>query len=239
MARSSALASTVLLAILLLYTSACVRRDGRNNDCTWPGESAANALDPSQPSASRHLFGDAEFAEELADRYTNVHFGPHSGYVGPPIAGRIRAECLVKLLDEVAKQHGVTREQVIASYGRNRRPIDLAEILSFAGVFAFLASIVVRRVWKRYPPAEEGWTPGIVFTLLCSLGAGVLAALAGPFWTQTIESIRIGTGHLGPRVMRLPMEHYTAVVFVAGMVLCWIVAILCRPSGKQQPAAGS
>src|SRR6478752_3228554 len=75
-------------AVLLVLSSGCVRREGRNTDCVWPGEPRATQLDPSQPVTSRHLSADLEFAEELADRYTNIHYGPHSGYSGPPIAGK-------------------------------------------------------------------------------------------------------------------------------------------------------
>ena len=237
--RSSNAARLLAAIVLIALCTACVRREGRNSDCTWPGEAGATVLDPNQPAASRHLSADTEFAEELADRYTNVHFGPHSGYAGPPIAGRVRHECMVKMFQEIGKTHGVSTDQVIASFGRNRLGVDLAEILSFAALFALAASFATRRIWKRYPPQEDGWAAPVLIIALCSLGFGVAAALIGPWWTMILENFRVGTGHLGPRVMRLPMERYTSPVFFAGVGVCGIIGILCRPGEREEEANAS
>ncbi len=59
--------SVVLLACLM--AAGCMRRDGRNSDCRWPTEAAGQSPD------ARHLSADAEFAEDLAIRYADVHHG--------------------------------------------------------------------------------------------------------------------------------------------------------------------
>ncbi|HEU5451057.1 MAG TPA: hypothetical protein VFU76_03675 [Terriglobales bacterium] len=224
---------TLALLLLVVCTSACVRRDGRNSDCTWPGEAGAVALDPSQPAASRHLSADTEYAEELADRFTNVHYGPHSGYVGPPIAGRERHGCMVILFQKIAETHGVSTDQVIAAFGHNRLPVDLAEILSFALVFALLATLGIARIWSRYPPGEEQ-AAGLLMIALGALAFGVAAVMMGPMWSATAENIRIGTGHLGPRALRLPMERYSKLVFAAGVISFLALAWLRRPRQRRE-----
>jgi hypothetical protein len=77
----------------------------------------------------RHLSADAEFAEDLAIRYADTHFGrrnPSEEY------GAERDRCMAKLFGEIAKEHSVPVEQVSSSLGRNRAYIDVAEILPFA-----------------------------------------------------------------------------------------------------------
>ncbi len=96
--------------------------------------------------------------------------------------------------------------------------------------------MVIRRIWARYPPVD-GWAAGILFIVLCSLAFGVAATLIGPLWSMTAENIRIGTGHLGPRVFRLPMERYPSIVFAAGVVLFWVIAVVGRP--REQMEGGS
>lgn len=67
--------------IALCLSNACVRRDARNSDCRRPGESRANALRAGESGYAEHLGADAEFAEELAIRYMDVHHGPALGEV--------------------------------------------------------------------------------------------------------------------------------------------------------------
>ena len=215
-------------AVLLVVCTGCVRRDGRNTDCVWPGEPGATRLDPSQPATSRHLSADLEFAEELADRYTNVHYGPRSGYSGPPIAGKMRATCLNKLADEIGSQHGVSHQLLVASFGKNRGAIDAAEIGSFALLLAAAAAWLARKLWARYPPSE-GWAVGVVVMLLCSVAFGLAAVLIGQQWTLLAENFRVGTGHLGLRVERLPMVRHAGWALASGVVLFLAVAgILSR-----------
>ena len=71
--RMCQLSVTVLVVLAAI---GCVRRDGRNSDCKWPGESVAYSPD------SRHLSADAEFAEDLAIRYADTHYGSRTlGFV--------------------------------------------------------------------------------------------------------------------------------------------------------------
>lgn len=229
---------TLSTAVLLVVCAGCVRRDGRNTDCVWPGEAGATVLDPSRPATSRHLSADLEFAEELADRYTNVHYGPHSGYSGPPVAGKMRATCFVKLADEIGKQHGVSRELLVAAFGKNRGWIDAAEIVPFVLLLVAVAALVARKLWARYPPSE-GWAAGTVVMAVCSIGFGVAAVLIGQQWTTLAENLRIGTGHLGPRVDGLPMVRYAGWVFASGVALFGLVAVVLTPRRRGDAEEGT
>ena len=49
----------VFLMVFVLGAGGCVRRDGRNSDCRWPGDTSTHSV------SARHLSADAEFAEDV------------------------------------------------------------------------------------------------------------------------------------------------------------------------------
>src|SRR5215831_16270288 len=109
-----------VLCVMTLFTltaAGCVRREGRNSDCRWPGETPAHSAD------ARHLSGDAEFAEDLAIRYADTHFGLRTpGYVSGEEYDAARDRCMASLCDRIATAHGVSVETVAIALGRNRAP---------------------------------------------------------------------------------------------------------------------
>src|SRR5215471_17831378 len=112
----------VIVMVFVLGAGGCVRRDGRNSDCRWPGETS------NHPVSARHLSADAEFVEDLAIRYADTHFGLHSPTPSESYPAE-RDQCMERLFEEIAKEHGVPVAQVSASLGRNRTYIDTAEVL--------------------------------------------------------------------------------------------------------------
>jgi hypothetical protein len=157
----SRLAVTV---VFILGAAGCVRRDGRNSDCRWPPENAPHA------ATARHLSGDAEFAEDLAIRYADIHHGLRTPYyVSGEDYSAARDQCMETLFDQIAKEHGVSVAQVSSSLGRNRAFIDLAESLPFVRLYVSVVAVVVRLNWRRYSPNEQGWIPGITMALFLSL----------------------------------------------------------------------
>src|SRR5882724_5855828 len=121
--RNRAFLAALLFSLTIV---GCVRRDGRNADCKWPAETAAHSAD------ARHLSADAEFAEDLAIRYADVHHGLRTpNYVSGEAYDAARNRCVDTLFEQIAKEHGVPVEQVSSSLGRNRATIDVAESLPF------------------------------------------------------------------------------------------------------------
>jgi len=231
--QTSRQARLVLVLVFLLGAAGCVRRDGRNSDCRWPVETSHYSAD------ARHLSADAEFAEDLAIRYADTHFGPRSP--NPSEAyGAERDRCMEKLFEEVARQHGVPVEQVSNSLGRNRAYFDLAEILPFVLLYGLAALTVARMNWRRYSPDEHGWTPGITMALFLSLAFAAGSTMLGEVWIWFAESYRIGNSHMSYRANRLFWPGHRIEAFLGALIIFWVAAAGAarrlhpdRPSGRE------
>lgn len=208
---------TLLMACLI--APGCVRRDGRNSDCQWPPEAAVHSPSP------RHLSADAEFAEDLAIRYADVHHGLRTPYF---VSGEeyvaARDRCMQTLFEQIASNHQVPVAMVSDALGRNRAHIDAAEDLPFVLLYCLGAATVARMVWKRYPPADNGWIPGIVMALFLSVAFALGGTMLGEVWSWFLESHRIGNHHMSHRVDRLWLVRHRTVVFAGGVIVFWLAA---------------
>jgi hypothetical protein len=216
--------ATAALSLAILAGTGCVRRDGRNSDCKWPGEPNAKKLQRDQPSDMRHLRGDIEFAEELAIEYMDAHRGPHSGKP-PQSASEDLNTCLATLLQQIAKSHDVSRTEIIQNFGRRSVPIAIGEQLPFVLLYLFLSVLMVDKVRRRYP-LDDGLAVGIVMIVLASLAAGIGGALVGEQLASLLEAIRVGNGHMSYRADRVPWPT-TKPVFSVSILRC---------SGSLQPS---
>jgi hypothetical protein len=206
-----------VVVVFVLSAGGCVRRNGRNSDCRWPGEI------PNKPVSARHLSADAEFAEDLAIRYADVHFGPRS----PNPSQNYEAErdrCIETLFESIGKQHGVSVEQVSGSLGRNRAYIDLIEVLPFALLYSLATMMVARLIWGRYPP-RDGFTPGITMALFVSLALAAGSTMVGELWNWFVEGHRIGNNHMSYRADRLFWAKHRVELFAAAWMIFWVATI--------------
>ena len=211
-------ARPVIVMVFILGTGGCVRRDGRNSDCKWPGETS------NYPVSARHLSADAEFAEDLAIRYADAHFGLRSPNPSEEY-GAERDRCMGRLFDEIGKEHGVPVEQVSGSLGQNRAYIDLAEILPFALLYGLAAMVAARRILLRYAPDEGGWAPAITMALFASLALAAGSTMLGELWNWFVEGHRIGNNHMSYRADRLFWAKHRFELFAAALMIFWLAAI--------------
>ena len=202
-----------------LWVGGCVRRDGRNSDCRWPEELTHHSV------SARHLSADAEFAEDLAIRYADTHFGLRSPNPSETYDAE-RNACMERLFVEIGKDHGVPVGQVSDSLGGNRAYIDLAELLPFALLYGLAAIAGARIIWRRYPPAEDGWAPGIAMALFVSLAFTATSALLGEVWNWAVEGQRIGNSHMSYRADRLFYHNHWFELSVAALLMFSLAAIL-------------
>jgi hypothetical protein len=194
-----------------------------NSDCEWSKENAG-PLDLSQSMQARHLSGDAERAEDLAIRYADARRGPHSGHFeGSAAYGRTRDQCMASLFQIVGSNHGVTDEQIRWHLAHRRPELDLAVILSFIALYAWAAILIVRRVCRRNADQQEtlSWLVMITYTSVIASAVGVLL---GEVWSDLMENIRVGNGHLSYRSERIPWSHHRLEIFVGGVFLFWLLA---------------
>jgi hypothetical protein len=221
--------------LLLACSAACTRRVPPDSNCEWPHETATS-IDLTNPAQQRHLSDDAQVAEDRAIRYADSHSGPRSGhFAGFDKYARAREQCMAALFQVIAKNHGVTQEQVRESLKYRRTSLDLGVLLSFAVLYGFAASGFSRRVWRRFP-FDEGWVAGAVATVIASAIVSLGGVMVGEIWSTTLEEMRIGNGHLSYRVARIPWNQHRLSLFVCGVVLFWLIAgFQYRTAARQVP----
>lgn len=234
-AQSKLTRSRVTVTLLLFGCAiGCVRRDGRNSDCRWPAEAGGLRAD------ARHLSADAEFAEDLAIRFADTHHGlrtPH--YVSGAAYDAARDRCMADLFGAIARSHGVPVASVSSSLGQNRADIDIAEILPFVLLSCLGAAGAVPLIWRKYPPAENGWLGGMLMLVFLSVVFAAGSTLLGEVWCWGAESFRIGNGHMSYRVQRLWWGRHRPELFVAAVVaFCLAGAAVARGRYDRQPLAG-
>jgi hypothetical protein len=225
------------MLLLVVCSVGCVRREGRNSDCRWPGETGMKEID--KRASGRHLSEDAELAEDLAIRYADAHYGLRSGHFeSNDVFTNAIKHCGQTLFEDIGRAHGVPVNRVSQALGRNRVGTDLMVNLPFVLLYGLAASLVIRRIWARYPLAD-GWSSGAAMVLVCSLAFGVVGVLLGEEWSTTAESLRIGTGHLSYRVNRLPWMRYRGELFITLLAVFWFTGWflgwrVAPPDGKPE-----
>jgi hypothetical protein len=208
--------------MVVLCAAGCVRREGRNSDCRWPGETSDHSVSP------WHLSEDAEFAEDLAIRYVDVHHGLRTPYyVSAEDYNAARDRCVATLFEQVAKEHDVPVERVYGSLWHNRPCFDLAEVLSFALLYCFLAAAGARLIWRRYPSAK-GWVPCLAMMSVLSLGFAVGGTMLGEVWSWFVEGYRMGNSHMSFRAQRLIWSRHPTALLVGAFALFWLAAVVAR-----------
>jgi len=214
------LIATALAAGIFVCLAGCVRRDGRNSDCRWPAEGATHRV------SAWHLSQDAEFAEDLAIRYADVHHGLRTPYfVSGEAYNAARDSCMATLFAEISREHVVPIQGVYSSLGGNRVYIELIGILPFVLVYCFVVAAITRLIWRRYPPVEDGWIPGIVMFLLLSFAFAVGGVMLGEMWSWIVERYQVGNPHMSYRADRLIWSRHPTVLFTGAIVIFWLAAL--------------
>lgn len=170
-------AITVVLAGVLVLAG-CLRRDGRNSDCTWPVESGG------ETASAAHLAEDVELAEELAIRYMEAHAGPRN----QETAGVVKNRCFGALPGEIGKQHGMSAAAVFPYFGQRNLVADFAMYLPFVLLYGFASDRMVRVLRGRYPP-EDGRMAAGMLVLRTSVAFGAAGLVLGEGWDG---SVRVG-----------------------------------------------
>jgi hypothetical protein len=215
-----------LWLLVLLCAPGCIDRSRINSTCEWTRDSVF-PLDMTNPAHQQHLIGDAQLAEELSVRYADTEHKRRFGYErhgGLIDYGRVVHECMAKLVTVIERDHGVTAAQIDQARGRRDWTFDSAVMLSFGGMYALGAAAAGSRIRRRFFDS-----PIVATTVMAgaSLGFSVLGIQLGALWTAIWECVRIGDDHLGTfRAAHDPWGQHLGDLFIAGIVLFWIVAAL-------------
>jgi hypothetical protein len=211
---------TVEVSLIVLCLAGCLRSDGRNSDCRWPGENPVHQV------TAWHLSQDAEFGEDLAIRYADVHHGLRTPYYQSGEAYRAaRESCMAALFAHIAEQHKLPANDIYNALGRNRTYLDSIEILPFVGAYYFIVAAIISLIWRRYYPADHGWFPGVLMILLLSFGLAAGGLMLGEVWSWTVERFRVGNPHMSYRAQRLVWSRHPIALFTGALVICWLAGV--------------
>lgn len=220
-----------IFSIFVIATSAImgqrVESASPKPNCAWPTE-RSNSPNSNHRVQYAPLAREAEFAEDLAIRYADACCGLHSGnsghFDGWVEYGQARDQCMATLFQFVARDHGVSVDQVRRSLSDRPKIFDWAVILSYAVLYTLAVYLITRKL------AEAFWRNGDkVRAAMMTVYVSAITSLAGTglsgLWFATMENIRLGNGHLSYRLARIPWQHNQAVILVFAMALFWVIAV--------------
>lgn len=228
---------------VLVVSSGCIDGTRVNSRCDWTGDSRF-PIDPRNTTGQQHLVADAQLAEELAIRYADAEhkrlFG-YEGHGGLIAQGRVRNECMARLVALIENNHAVGPEQIAVARGVRNPLFDAVVALSFLPFYCAGAAVICVVLRRRFS-SDEGLARSIV-TGLTSVAASFLGLQLGQLWGALWEMRRVGNGHISSfrtATRTLWIHERLGEVFVGGVLLFWIVALVCyRRSERRAVSADS
>jgi hypothetical protein len=208
------------LLFLIFCLGACAGRARINSNCTWT------------PQTNAALRDDAELAEDLAIRYADAHRGHRSGhYAGAARYASARDDCMASLFALVARDHGVTVDDVRAALLRRPPLVDAAIIGAFLTLVAAGAVMLAGWMFRAFEV-----TTGVALTTalaVAAVPAGIAGWIAGELWSAAIEMMRLGNDHMSYRAMRSPWSRHSAIFFLVCIAL-FSAAAVARFSARRR-----
>jgi hypothetical protein len=209
---------------LVLCSAGCVARNRLNASCQWIGDDVYT-LNLQDHGDDRHLVDDVMLAEELAIRAADVRRGHRSGrFDGDTTYAAARETCLDTVFDAIAADHRVPLTEVRGRLGRRVLSVDLLITGLFAAFYAAAVLVITRHLAIGY--SRERPLGSLAATLAASIAASTIGVVAGELWSLLAEGYRVhSNNHMSYRAARIPWTHHRPALFVAGLLLFWIVAL--------------
>jgi len=218
----------LLLLIATITLAGCARPGDHpiSSNCVWT-EPDIHPLQLTRIPDRRHLRFDAVTAEDMAIRWSDIHFGLR------PEWDQKCYECMQTLFQGIAKHHSVD-VAIVRQYSAERDPlVDAPVILSFGLLYLFVAYIFTGRMLRRFPANDSTFW---IMTLILAAGVSLVAVMVGGLASIVIENIRLNSAHLSYRMNRIPFRQHWAMLFVCGFVVFWLVALMRRRTVRRQEA---
>ena len=130
---------------------------------------------------------------------------------------------MTKLVRIIARIDGVTESQIRSSVTKRAPEFDLAVILSFGMLYTLAAYFVVGWLLARHSKDGGGSVTAIMAVYACAV-LSAAGALFADLWSLALESVRLGSGHLSDRTYRIPWARHRLALFIAVVLVFWIVA---------------
>ncbi len=214
--------TSVLLLLLPAALVGCTGGKRIGSNCEWHDETV-RWLDLRSQTQQRHLSDDAFVAEDLAIRYADSLGGPHR--LGWDEYHQTRDQCMAALFNVIANNHHVTPGQVRQSLGHRRGRLDLVVVLSFIALYYGVVGRGIASWVHRCFPAGRKWL-ALAAVSISSVTVSSFGVAIGELWSGALEALRVGNGHLSYRVSRIPWNAHRLDIFIVGVILFLLIALL-------------
>ena len=215
-----------------LICPGCVDRHRGNRSCEWIGDPPFR-IDLHNPAHRQHLVADGQLAEELAIRFADTEharrFGGAYAHGGLLAGGRVRNDCMNRLVATIETNHAVTVEQVESARAVRNPIFDGVVLLLFLPIYVAFARPVCVLIKDAIP--SEARVGRLLALGLASTFASLLGVLSFQLWSAMMEGMRVGNpdGHMSSYRAATPTGERTVdALFVGGMLLFWLVATFHR-----------
>ena len=145
----------------------CIDRHRGNKACEWKSDSTF-PIDIRSSGHRQHLIVDAQLAEELAVRYADAEyarrFGGSEAHGGLLDEGRVRNDCMARLVTAIEHNHGVTSEQVAIARAARNPIFDSLVMLLFIPLYSCATWKACGR-FRNLLSAGAGYVPLVALTL--------------------------------------------------------------------------
>jgi hypothetical protein len=210
-----------LTAVVVLIPTACMPQDRINRSCQWNDPVVIGP--PGSRERRAHLEEDVRVAHDLGIRY------------GDSVAGRIwndanrhaRESCTNASLQQIMRQHDVSRREIVAVTGARDVWLDL--LLVFAPmllVFIAGSRIFVRHIAGDYERAD--WLMVVVIVGLLTPIVAFMGVGVAQIWSVVVEEYRLRSDHISYRAAYLPLYVHKEAAWAIAAALFVAVAARVR-----------
>lgn len=210
---------SLIISVVIVGPAGCMPQERINRSCEWRNDTVLTAP-PRSAGRWDHLKEDARVAQDLGIRYGDSV----GGRIWNDANRRARESCTNASLQQIMRQHGVSRAEIVAVTGARELWLDLLLVIApMLVLFVAASRVVVRQVTADYDP-EDRWVVVIILVFLTPIVAFIGVGLA-QIWAVVIEEYRLRSDHISYRAAYLPLYVYKEVAWaIAGALFFGVAA---------------
>jgi hypothetical protein len=174
--------------------------------CDWPPDRGAAFVLPD----------DIRRAEDMAIRFADAQ-----GY-GPGWR-ETREACETALFAGVSAARGISTAEIAAARRQlDHRGFDWIVNVPMAALYVVFALAVTGRITRRF---RDEPLPALLAVVLASVVLALAVVVIGQVWSALVEVLRLSSGHLSYRAIRIPWSHHRPQTIALAVIAGWALGV--------------